>query len=51
MDVAKNGFQKDHDFKKSLIVRGLDLTSQLFSIAFILFCFDTNIIEINNKSH
>ena len=51
MDVAKNGFQKDHDFKNSLIVRGLGLTSQLFSIAIILYCFDAKIIKENNKSH
>lgn len=51
MEVAKNVFQKDQDLKYSLIVRGLGFTSQLFSIAFIPFCFATKIIKENNKSH
>jgi len=34
--MAKNGFQKYHDIKNSLIVRGLGLASQLFSITPIL---------------
>jgi hypothetical protein len=36
MAIAKNGFQKYHDEKNSLIVRVRGLTSQLFSITVIL---------------
>jgi hypothetical protein len=34
--MAKNGFQKFQDVKNSLIVRGLGLASQLFSMAHLL---------------
>lgn len=38
MATDKKGFQKFHDLKNALIVRGLELTSQLFSITFTLNC-------------
>ncbi len=48
--VAKNGFQKDHDFKNSLIVRGLGFTTQLFSIIHFQNCLSAKLIKENIKS-
>jgi len=51
METAKNGFQKYQDVKNSLIVRGLGLASQLFSITFVLNCLPAKIIKECCESH
>jgi hypothetical protein len=51
MAIAKNGFQKYHELKNSLIVRGRGLTSQLFSIVHRLNCSPAKLTKEWIKSH
>jgi hypothetical protein len=51
METAKKGFQKFQDEKNSLIVRGLGLASQLFSITHLLNCLFAKLIKESCESH